>query len=111
MRLEAKKHLEDVRRPAALLLEFTSDESFEDYSGDALLRSAEERQFQIIGEALNRLLRDDPQVAAKIDDYRRIIAFRNIIVHGYDALDDLIVWDIVQQNLPTLHRDVVELLT
>ena len=110
MQLECKKHLEDVRRAAELVFEFTAEKSSSDYSADALLRSAIERQFEIIGEALNRLSKTNVAVASRISNYQRIVAFRNILIHGYDAVDDRIVWDIVQENLPALHREVVALL-
>lgn len=75
-----------------------------------MLRSAVERQFEIIGEALARLARLDELLAACISEYRRIIAFRNIMIHGYAQVDDRVVWDIVQSKLPALHREVVALL-
>jgi len=110
MQLETRKLLEDLRRAADLIVQFTAGRPFEDYQTDALLRSAVERQFEIIGEALGRLARSDARVAAQIKDYRRIIAFRNILVHGYDAVDDAVVWDIVQRDLPALQRQVEGLL-
>ena len=50
-----------------------------------MARSAVERQFEIIGEALGQLARLDPAMAERITDFRRVIAFRNILVHGYGA--------------------------
>ena len=59
--------------------------------GDDMLKSAVERQFGVIGEALARLAKTDPAVAEQVADHRRIIAFRNILVHGYATVDDRIV--------------------
>lgn len=110
MRLESKKHLEDIRRAAALLGEFTNGKHLEDYTADAMLRSAVERQFEIVGEALNRLNKADPDTAEQIPDYRRVITFRNILIHGYDVLDHRVVWDVVQHHLPKLAEMVQGLL-
>ena len=77
---------------------------------DALLRSAVERQLEIIGEALARLARLDETLASRISEYRRIIAFRNILIHGYADVDHHIVWDIIESKLPTLRREVTTLL-
>ncbi len=110
MRLESKKHLEDIRRAAALLAEFTADRSFAEYTCDALLRSGVERQFKIIGEALNRLHKTEPSVAEQVPDYRRVISFRNILIHGYDVLDQRVIWDIVRNHLPELAATVRTLL-
>jgi uncharacterized protein with HEPN domain len=110
MRLESKKLLEDIRQAVELILEFTADESFEDYAADALLRSGVERQFEIIGEALGRLAKEDVATASQISEYQRIIAFRNVLIHGYHAVEDQVVWDIVQGNLPRLHQEVSGLL-
>ncbi|MDZ4790818.1 MAG: DUF86 domain-containing protein [Hyphomicrobiales bacterium] len=71
---------------------FSAGKSFDDYSGDLMLRSAVERQFEIIGEALKRLTELDADLAARISERRTIIGFRNFIAHGYDVVDDSIVW-------------------
>ena len=68
-----------------------------------------ERNFEIIGEALNRIGRIDPETAERIGDNQRIIGFRNILIHGYAEVDVRVVWDIVTTKLPTL-RDEVEAL-
>lgn len=110
MRPECRKHLEDVRQGLDLIGQFTQGHGFDDYANDALLRSAVERQFEIIGEALNRVARLDPAVVARITDYRKIIAFRNILIHGYDAIDHQIVWDAVVHKVPILRREIADLL-
>ncbi len=111
MRLEAKKYLEDIRQATELLQQFTRGKTFHDYTGDALLRSGVERKFEIIGEALNKLSRIDPAVVETISEARRIISFRNMLIHGYNAIDDRVVWDIVEMKLPKLAREIEALLS
>ena len=111
MQLEAKKCLEDIRQAAELILQFTAGKLFADYDCDALLRSAVERQFEIIGEAANRLLKIDRAIGNSLPETPRIVAFRNILIHGYDVVDNLVVWDVVQQNLGPLYAHVTALLT
>jgi uncharacterized protein with HEPN domain len=74
------------------------------------LRSGVERQMMIIGEALNRLSKIEPAIMESISDYKKIIGFRHIIVHGYDIIDDETVWGIIESSLYTLHREVGALL-
>ena len=110
MRLESRKLLEDVRQAAELILQFATGRTIRDYSENALLRSGIERQFEIIGEAINRLAKLDAATASRISQRRRIIDFRNILIHGYDLVDTNVVWDVVQNDLPALLREVEALL-
>ena len=110
MRLESKKLIEDMRQGAALIIEFTTGKSFDDYAKDKLLKSGVQRQFEIIGEALNRLSKGDPATAARITERRQIISFRNVLIHGYDIVDDLVVWDVVCKKLPILLDEVRAIL-
>ena len=70
MELETKKLLYDIDQAIDLVTEFTEDKTFEDYAVDALLKSAVKRQFEIIGEAMNRLRRTDQQTLDQISDHR-----------------------------------------
>jgi uncharacterized protein with HEPN domain len=110
MRLEVKKYLHDMQQAAARIDEFTARKNFRDYSDDAMLRAAVERQFEIIGEALARLAVLDNAVADRISEHRRIIAFRNILIHGYADVGDQFVWDVVETKPPTLRKEVHALL-
>lgn len=110
MQPESPKLLEDIRTAAAFVLDKTRGKSLADYASDDVLRPAVERHFEIIGEALNRLTRRDPDTARQITDAPQIIAFRNVLIHGYDAIDHTRVWDAVQHSLPTLHDQVTSLL-
>ncbi len=110
MQPESPKHLEDIRDSAAFVLEVAGDVDLRRYLGNRLLRQAVERNFEIIGEALNRLRRDDAETAERIGDTPRIVAFRNILAHGYDSIDHEIVWHLIQQDLPDLLREVGSLL-
>ena len=111
MQPEAGKYLYDIQEACQKLTEFTQDRTLEDYLGDAFLRSAVERQFEIIGEALSQLKKIDPATAATIHEHRRIIAFCNVLIHGYASIEHETVWGVVQNDLPKLTRQVVELLT
>ncbi len=110
MRLEAKKYLYDIQQAASLVAQFTAGKDFADYQREAMLRLAVERAFGIVGEAMSQLLRLDATLAARISEYRSIIAFRNILVHAYAEVDDRLVWDIVQTSIPALIRDVDALM-
>lgn len=93
------------RQPSASRVSLRG-KAFDQYIADELLRSAVERQFSIIGEALSRLARDHPDVAASIPDRAQIIAFRNILVHGYASVDDRIVWGVIENHLGPLRNAV-----
>ena len=110
MRLETRKYLYDMQHAAALLREFTSNKTFADYERDAMLRAAVEREFEVIGEAMKQLAMVDEGVAASIQGYQRIIAFRNVLIHGYADVDDRLVWDVLETSLPTLAREIDLLL-
>lgn len=97
------KLLEDIRISIREIDTFCADRGFPDYENDAMLQRAIEREMEIIGEALNRLIRiNEEKVETVIPEYRSIIGLRNIIAHGYDVVDPMIVWDVVINHIPKL---------
>jgi uncharacterized protein with HEPN domain len=74
-----------------------------------MVRRAVERELEIIGEALNRIIKIDPLI--DISDIRRIINLRNVIIHAYDNVDNVIIWGIINKDLQLLKDQVNVLLT
>ena len=110
MKDEILAHLHDILQAGRAIKEFIVGRTFEEYAADELFRSAVERKFEVMGEAINRIKRDDPEILAQIRNYRNIISFRNILIHGYDAIDDRIVWGVIEEDLDSLIEDVNGLL-
>lgn len=106
----SEAYLWDAGEAIRAIQSFVLGRTGDDYAGDKLLRSGVERQLQIVGEALNQFARHDPQRAGRIADLPRIVAFRNILVHGYARVDDSRVWNVVHEQLPALLAVIVELL-
>jgi len=107
---EVLKLLHDIQRACELIEQFTERKSADDFRQDAQLRSAVERQFITIGEALQQALRITPELSDSIADGRRIINFRNVMVHGYAQVAPDTVWGVVERNLPVLRHEVSRLL-
>jgi len=110
MRLESRKYLRDIEQAAQRAREFLTGKTFDDYANTPMLRAAVERQCEILGEALAQLARTDSATAAQVREYRRIIAFRNILIHGYAEVDHQIVWEVATFKVPALAADVRALL-
>lgn len=110
MKRKSPKWIEDIRASASFILQSSAGKTFQDYESNPLLRAAVERHFEIIGEAMNRLVRYDPDIVARIGDYQRIIAFRNLLIHGYDLIDHKQVWKVVCEQVPLLLNRVESIL-
>ena len=82
--------------------------TFEIYKTDIRTKRAIERNVEIIGEALNRILKLDPTI--QITYSRQIVNTRNRIIHGYDSVSDEVMWGIVVKHLPVLQAEVELLL-
>jgi uncharacterized protein with HEPN domain len=110
LKRDPKSLLWDAREAAEVIATITAGKTFAEFDDDIILRSAVERQFEIVGEALAQLARLDATLAGKIPDLREIIAFRNVLIHGYAMIDRARVWRVVEENLPQLCAALAELL-
>jgi uncharacterized protein with HEPN domain len=111
MQHDVEKYVLDILTAAKDIQQFVGTMSFKEYHGNKLVKAAVERKFEVIGEALGRIARVAPDTAAAIREYEKIIAFRNIVIHGYDVVSDPIVWDVIENKLPALIEDVEQLHT
>ncbi len=110
MKHNPKKYLADMFDACQYLLETTEGRTIRDYDTDRTFRGSVERELQNIGEALRQLDSRCPEIAARITDNQRIIRFRHALVHGYDSLKPQLVWDVIENNLPTLLQELENLL-
>jgi len=110
MKDDSLAHLHDVLQAARAVKAFVSGRTLEEYAWDELLRSAVERKFEIMGEAIGRIKRDEPELLSLIRHHRAIVSFRNILVHAYDAIDDQIVWNVIEDDLDNLIDDIKRLI-
>jgi len=104
------KLLQDILDAGRAVRQFVANHTLAEYRENLMLRSAVERQLEIVGEAMNRLDRADPDMLQRLEGHGRIIAFRNIIAHGYDVLDQAIVWQVITDYLPSLLNQTEQLL-
>ncbi len=107
---EVRKYLFDAAEACDVIAEFVAGKTFADYKRDRMMRSAVERQFEIVGEALAGLLRIAPELEPRISYARRIIAFRNRLIHGYATVLDELVWGIVETNVGVLRTELAGLI-
>lgn len=110
MERDPRTFLWDARESADAITQFIADRTISQYLDDPMLRAAVERHFEIIGEALNRLLQTSPEIAAKVPDLKQSVAFRNLLIHGYASVDSAIVWRTAREDLPKLRKAIAALL-
>lgn len=109
MKREIKKYLFDMRTSINSIYEFLGQRrNFFEYQNNKMLRRAVEREIEIIGEAANRLLKLDTEI--KLTYSRQIVDTRNWVIHGYDKVDDVVIWGIISNYLPLLQQEIEELL-
>jgi uncharacterized protein with HEPN domain len=109
MHADAPALIWDAHRAATRIAQFTTGRSHEDYLTDELLRSAVERQLEVVGEALNQLRKLDLATAALVPSLAQAVGLRNVISHGYAALDHDRVWRAATCDVPQL-IDVLDAL-
>ena len=105
---KSEKYLSDILMAIDLIEEFLLGIDFTDYDADRKTQSAVERQFSIIGEALNQFKK--LETSTIIENDKQIVAFRNRLVHAYDSLDNSIIWAIVNRHLKPLKSEIEKLL-
>lgn len=102
--------LQDVLDACHLIIQCVEGKTLEAYSSDLIIRAAVERQFEIIGEAIRRMMDVEPSLSLRIAEAREIIAFRNILAHGYHLIDHGVVWKIACSDVPLLRAKADELI-
>ena len=106
---QGKKYLSDILSSIELIEQFTASvNNYNDYSSDLKTQSAVERQLGIIGEAVNKFDKLFPEIT--LENARRIVGFRNRLIHSYDAVDSSMIWAIIKRHLEPLKVEVTEMI-
>jgi len=109
MKREIKKYLFDIKASIDSINEYLGNErDFFYYQKNKLLRRGIEREIEIIGEAVNCILKIDPDF--NITNARQIVDTRNWVIHGYDKVDDVVIWGIISNHLPQLEQEIKKYL-
>lgn len=106
MRRDASAYVEEILQAITDIESFISGMHFSSYARDERTKAAVERKLLVIGEALNQLCKTNPSVNEYVTDFKRIVGFRNILVHGYFGVEDQIVWDVVESKLSLLRIEM-----
>ena len=109
MEIEIKTWLYDILTAIIEIESFVdTSETFSSFQEDLKTRRAVERNIEIIGEAMSRILAKDDSI--ELSNSRKIVDTRNRIIHGYDTVSNDILWNIVMEHLPILRQEIEELL-
>ena len=109
MKREIKKYLFDIETSIDSINEYLGESrDFFEYQENKLLRRGIEREIEIIGEAMSKILILDPDI--QIENARKIVDTSNWVIHGYDKVDDVVIWGIVSNHLPKLKIEIEEIL-
>jgi uncharacterized protein with HEPN domain len=110
MQPETLGFLVDIRDAARFIAEDTSGATYEEFLVDRRMRQVVLYNFMILGEAVNRVRRHDPEIADHISAVQQIVGLRNTLIHGYQAIDYPTVWHAIHVSLPVLQAEVEQLL-
>lgn len=105
---KARKYLFDILESVQSIETFIDGIDFFQYQKNKMARRAVERELEIIGEAMNLLLKIDSDI--EITSAKRIIGMRNRVIHGYDKIDDGVIWGTIKKHLPILKKEIKKLL-
>ena len=109
MEIEIKKFLFDINDSISSIEIYLGEKrDFNVYLNNKMLRRAIEREFEIIGEALNKIEKLNSSI--DISSKKQIISVRNRVIHGYDKIDNEIIWGIIVRHLPLLKKEIFDLL-
>jgi uncharacterized protein with HEPN domain len=109
MDIEIKKYIYDIQEAILSIENYLGKKrDFNVYTENKMLRRAIEREFEIIGEALNKMNKITPTI--QISSKQQIIGMRNRVIHGYDKIDDGIIWGTIVRHLPILKEEIETLL-
>ena len=109
MKDKIKKLLFDIKEATDSIFEYLGEKrDFLIYNENKMLQRAIEREFEIIGEAMSNILKIEPDFPIK--NARRIIDLRNLVIHGYDKVDNVIIWGIINRDLPEFQIEIIKLL-
>ncbi|MFH2094752.1 MAG: HepT-like ribonuclease domain-containing protein [Bacteroidota bacterium] len=106
---QGKKYLSDIQLAIELIEQFISTtDNYNDYSKDLKTQSAVERQLGIIGEAVNKFDKLLPDLT--LENAKKIVGFRNRLIHSYDSVDSSMIWVIIKKHLQPLKEEVKDKL-
>lgn len=109
MNLKIKKYLYDIKVAINSIDEYLGDKrNFFDFQNNKMLKRAIERELEIIGEAVNYILKLDDSLI--LTNARQIVNTRNLVIHNYDKVDEVILWGIITKHLPLLLNEVSKYL-
>lgn len=109
MQPKVRTFLYDIQQACQALDAFTEGKTLSDYQHNELLRAGVERKLMIVGEAVCQVLRLTPEIESSIPNSREIVGLRNVLVHGYFAVQDETIWGIVKNDIPSLAKSVASL--